>query len=95
MPALMKPGALTPWMTFFKTLLDFPVPEALGSYVDDANEIDTRNKHIFWKIKALAGRVTYRMFCKFARMDFLPPEELDFAKAANDEFSGALLESHL
>jgi hypothetical protein len=74
-PALKQAGAMTPWMTFFKKILDHPEPEAISSYIEDMDEIDTRNKHIFWKLKAIVSRITYRLFVKFARTEFMPKEE--------------------
>jgi len=36
----------------FKIILDMPVPEGLESATEDVEEIDQRDKHIIWKLKA-------------------------------------------
>lgn len=43
-PKLTEPGALDPWMTFFKTLLDMKVPEELCSFNEDKDVIQARDK---------------------------------------------------
>jgi hypothetical protein len=86
---------MTPWMTFFKTILDYPEPESLSSFVEDMDEIDTRNKHIFWKLKAIVSRTTYRLFNKFSRTEFMPKEEKPWSQYANENYSQILLDSHL
>jgi hypothetical protein len=86
---------MTPWMSFFKKILDHPEPESISSFVEDMDEIDTRNKHIFWKLKAIVSRITYRLFNKFARTEFMPEEEREWSKFANAEYSQQLLDSHL
>jgi hypothetical protein len=56
---------LDPWITFFKTLMDRPLPGQLESYTEDMDEIENRDKHICWKIKGIAFQTTYRMFSKY------------------------------
>lgn len=43
-PMLTKPGALDPWMTFFKTLLDMEIPQELCSFNEDKDVIKSRDK---------------------------------------------------
>ena len=38
-PSLIAEGALEPWMQFFKTLMDMPVPAELSSFCEDMEEI--------------------------------------------------------
>ena len=45
---------LDPWIQFFKTLMDRPMPPQLDSPVEDMNEIEKRDKHICWKTKGVA-----------------------------------------
>ncbi len=58
-------------MQFFKTLLDNPVPPELESPVEDMDEISERDKSIFWKIKAVSAKITYRLFSKYAQTKYL------------------------
>lgn len=55
-----------PWMQFFKTLLDNPVPPELEAPTEDMEEIAERDKTIHWKIKAISAKITYRIFSKYA-----------------------------
>ena len=62
----MEQDTLDPWIQFFKTILDLPVPAALNSSTDDADEINRRNKAIYWKIKGITAKTTYRIFVKYS-----------------------------
>lgn len=82
----------------FKIILDMPVPEELETATEDVDQIVIRDKHIIWKLKAEAARITFRLFMRYANM----------AKYANhtnndkqwctffiENFSETLCESHL
>ena len=96
-PYLMEAKNLDPWIQFFKTILDMPVPDDIASITQDTDEIMKRNGSIFWKIKAITAKTTYRMF-----EDYGDPGELEdkphvkaFANRFQMEFVNPLLESHL
>ena len=55
----------------FKILLDMPVPDYLQSDTEDPLIIAERDKHIIWKIKSQAARVTYRLFSKYANPKYV------------------------
>jgi hypothetical protein len=57
-PFFASAGAIEPWIHFFKTILDRPVPSTLDSFTDDLLVLDEREKHIVWKTKGAAARVT-------------------------------------
>ena len=58
----MEGNNLDPWMQFFKSLLDRPMPAELENYVEEMSEVEMRDKHILWEIKGVAARMTYRVF---------------------------------
>lgn len=61
-PFFAQQHNIDPWMQFFKTLLDKPVPSHLESFVEEMNEIEQRDKSIQWKLKGIAAKLTYRIF---------------------------------
>jgi len=46
--------------------MDMPVPEGLETATDDVEQIATLDKHIVWKLKSEAARITFRLFMRFA-----------------------------
>ena len=64
-PYLMEAGNLDPWVQFFKAILDMETPPALQGTTDDVDEINRREKNIFWKLKGITGKLTYRIFVKY------------------------------
>ena len=66
--------------------MDLDVPETLGSLTEDMYEIENRDENILWKVKGLAGKLTYRLFSKFSD-DELEGADLDFANSASAKFS--------
>jgi len=48
-------------------MIELPVPENLGSFTEDMEQIAQRDSHIFWKVKAAASRYVYRLFSKYGR----------------------------
>jgi hypothetical protein len=69
-PFLTEGNNIDPWVVFFKTILDRPVPAELESFVEDMNEIEERDKHIIWKTKGIAAKTTYRLFSKYGNPKF-------------------------
>ena len=61
----MGENALDPWIQFFKTLLDMDVPGELASFTEDIDEIERRNKTIFWRIKGIAAKTSFSMFLNY------------------------------
>jgi hypothetical protein len=61
----MADGFLDPWVEFFKTILDMPTPQNLAAATDNHDEIAQRNKQMFWKIKGITAKATYRLFMKY------------------------------
>ena len=83
-PFLQQNNAIAPWMQFFKTLLDNPVPPELESQIEDMDEIAERDKTIHWKIKGICAKLTYRIFSKYAQTKYL--DEGTPEMAFNNEF---------
>jgi len=61
----------------FKVILDMPVPENLESPTEDVEEIDRRDKHIVWKLKAQTARLTFRLFSKYSNLKFIPDGDVE------------------
>ena len=93
----MQGEHLDPWMKFFKTILDMSCPADLASSTDDESEIDRREKHIFWKIKGITAKLTYRIFVKYGDPSIVEdkPEIQAFSNRFRLTFNVPLLESHL
>jgi hypothetical protein len=74
-----------------------PAPPELGSPTEETDEIQRRDKTIFWKIKNLSAKITYRAFVKYSKPSHV--QQLDhiiaFSKEFKEEYSNQLLESHL
>lgn len=79
-PDLIELGALDPWMTFFKTLLDMQVPEELTIFNEDKDIIEQRDKSIYWKIKGIAAKISYRLFSKYGNPAYVDDEHKKFSK---------------
>lgn len=96
-PYLMVDNNLDPWIHFFKTILDMPCPKDLAEPTLDTNEIQRRDKSIFWKIKGIAAKITYRLFIKYGNPVIVEDKPIykAFSKKFLNEFSLTLLESHL
>ena len=96
-PYLMDAENLDPWIHFFKTILDLPCPPDLSSSTEDPAEIDRREKHIFWKIKGITAKLTYRAFVKYGNPSLVEekPEIQAFSSKFSLNFNVPLLESHL
>ena len=41
------------------------IPAIYTNKTTDGDEIDTNNKSLYWKIKAIASKTMYRMFTKY------------------------------
>ena len=73
-----------------------PVPENFGTVIDDNEEIVKRNKEIFWKIKGVAAKASYRIFIKYNNpMKTDKPDLKTFIESFVSTHSIPLLESHL
>jgi hypothetical protein len=94
-PFLTVDHNLDPWIQFFKTLLDRPIPDNLESFVEDMDEIERRDNHIIWKIKGIAAKTTYRILSKYGNPKFVDEQFESFSKRFNNDFAVPLLESHL
>jgi hypothetical protein len=93
----MEGDNLDPWVMFFKTILDMECPPDLNTPTDDQNEIQRRDKSIFWKIKGITGKITYRIFVKYGNPSLVEDKVLTktFSNSFSLKYSIPLLESHL
>ena len=73
---------LDPWILFFKTILDMPCPKGLQDPTSDTNVIQSRDKSIYWKIKGIAAKITYRLFIKYGNPKIVENNDvvLEFSK---------------
>jgi hypothetical protein len=96
-PYLMEGDNLDPWILFFKTILDMECPIDLRTPTDDQDEIQRRDKSIFWKIKGITAKTTYRIFVKYGNPALVEDKVLTkaFANSFSLKYSIPLLESHL
>ena len=46
----------------------------------DLDEVERRDKHVFWKIKQAASRMVYRMSSKYVRTDIVEKDDVEFSK---------------
>lgn len=65
-PYLMQDDNLDPWMGLFKTILDMPCPAELCAHTTVTEQLQEKDKHVFWKIKGIAAKITYRIFIKYS-----------------------------
>jgi hypothetical protein len=54
-----------------------PVPQDISTPTDNHEVLLSRNKHILWKLKGIAGKATYRIFVKYGQP---PPRKNDTQK---------------
>ena len=94
-PFMAEGTNIDPWMQFFKTLMDKPVPAEFESFTEDPDVIEERDKHIVWKVKGIATKMTYRLFSKYGNPTFVDDKFTDFSKRMREVFAVPLLESHL
>ena len=96
-PFLQEGDALAPWMMFFKTLLDNPLPAHLESATEEMDDIAERDKSIHWKIKGISAKITYRIFSKYASTRYLNEgtPEMEFNNKFQVNYGEMLLESHM
>jgi hypothetical protein len=96
-PYLMEENNLDPWILFFKTILDMPCSPALSSVTDSTLEIQRRDKSIFWKIKGITAKITYRVFVKYGDPVIVEnkPHIKTFSKNFSQKYTFPLFESHL
>jgi hypothetical protein len=93
----MEDNNLDPWIEFFKTILDMPIPEDMKDLTNDSEEIHRRNKSIFWKIKGITSKLTYRIMIKYGDPSIVEDKVLikSFANNFSVKYAMPLLESHL
>lgn len=65
-PYFVTDNHLDPWVEYFKTLLDMAVPENLATRTEDTNTVTQMEKTVFWKIKAIAAKITFRIFAEYS-----------------------------
>lgn len=96
-PYLMEVDHLDPWILFFKTILDMECPPALESSTDQTEEIQRRDKSIFWKIKGITAKITYRIFVKYGDPVIVENKThiKSFANNFSLKYTFPLFESHL
>ena len=77
--------------------MDMPCPPDLSSPTTDTDEIVRRDKSIFWKIKGIAAKITYRIFVKYGNPITVEEKVAIQTFSSNFalNFSIPLLESHL
>ena len=77
--------------------MDMPCPPELSAPTTDTEEIVRRDKSIFWKIKGIATKITYRIFVKYGNPSTVEEKVVIKTFASNFalNFSIPLLESHL
>lgn len=80
-----------------KIILDMAVPAELESATDDIEDIAQRDKHILWKLKGQAARITFRLFSRYANPEYIPEEspERQWNVYFLENFGEMLCESHL
>ena len=79
-PFLAEGTNIDPWMQFFKTLMDRPVPAELESFTEDPDVIEERDKHIVWKVKGIATKMTHRLFSKYGNPTYVDKNFTEFSK---------------
>jgi hypothetical protein len=96
-PHLQENNALAPWMQMFKIILDMPVPPQLETPTEDMEDIVQRDKSVYWKIKAQAARITFRLFSRYANTTYVQqdPELAVWHTYFQTSFAEMLCESHL
>ena len=96
-PYLMEDDNLDPWMMLFKTILDMNCPQELVSPTTITQEIIAKDKHIIWKIKGIAAKITYRIFIKYSNPTIVENKQVikDFSEKFRAKYSVELLKSHL
>jgi hypothetical protein len=72
-----------------------PVPPELGSFTENIEEIEARDKHPLWKLKGISSQMTYRMFSKYGNKICVDEKYEAFSEKFNATYSKGLLETHL
>jgi hypothetical protein len=76
---LLDPNNLQKWMTYFKILIDNPVPIELSTPTIDEQEMIRREKTYFWVHKKWTGRILQRMIQKFSNPKFVDKSISNYA----------------
>jgi hypothetical protein len=91
------------WIKYFKNIMEFNPPKEMLTKIEDPDQIELRNKSIYWKLKGATAKTTYSMFLKYSNatknLNQFPSgsesEIKNFSKIFIDNYSVPLLESHL
>jgi hypothetical protein len=95
-PFLKKKGSLKPWMSLFTAILNNPVPKNLSSLTNYTIEIEKRDKSIDWELKKEAAQVTYVIFSRYGRKEYISSyKDVEWGTNFVQEFFKMLLDSHL
>lgn len=96
-PSLMEGDNLNPWLLFFKTLMDMQLQPDQTTKTDDVDALNQLEKSVHWKVKGIASKITYRLFCKYSDVKLAEDKDLakEFCVRFNNQHSLSLLESHL
>lgn len=96
-PFLMEDHNMDPWIQFFKTILDMPTPADLRDPTFETEEIQRRDKNIFWKIKGICSKLTYRTMVKYGNPSIVEDKVLikSFSNNFSLKYTIPLMESHL
>lgn len=88
---------MDPWIQFFKTILDMPTPEEIKTPTYVTDDILARDKNIFWKIKGICSKLTYRIMVKYGNPSIVEDKVLikSFSNNFNLKYTIPLMESHL
>lgn len=61
----MQPGSMDPWVQFLKSILERPMPFDCETFnEEDPLKLEEIEKRIEWRLKGLAAKFSYRLFCK-------------------------------
>ena len=58
-------GNLDPWVQFFKSNLDRPLPPDLETFNEDMQVIEQRDRNLWWKLKGIASKTTQKLLSKY------------------------------
>ena len=88
---------LEPWISFFKTVLELPVPPELAAPTEYQFDRTKRNKCILWKIKGRIAKLTFRMIIEYGDPSIFQNnmEAKSFANAFKALYMIPLLEAHM
>jgi hypothetical protein len=86
---------LTSWLKFMALILELPIQNDLGSSTEKTAEIERREKHPLWKLKSTAGKITYQLFARYGRTEYVNSWDKEFSQNLVTTFSVLLIKPHL